>query len=85
MAKTDFGDGPPCPEDGNHGKTYVMGDYLWCPVTQALWGEARYDEDTKTFVVGASVRVGQRKMVQRLAATLPAIFAESDEQLAGEE
>lgn len=32
------GDGPVCPEPGDHGRTYVMASgNLWCPVTQALF------------------------------------------------
>jgi hypothetical protein len=32
------GDGPVCPEPGDHGRTYVMASgNFWCPVTQALF------------------------------------------------
>jgi len=43
MKHPDRGDGPPCPEPGDHGRTYQMfgwdghPGYWWCPVTQELF------------------------------------------------
>lgn len=53
------GDGPPCAEDGEHGKTYVMSSgRLWCPVSNALFDKATYDEDARAFIPGSLVRAG---------------------------
>jgi len=59
MAKTDLGDGPPCPEEGDHGRlvTGVTGR-LWCPVSQSIFAPSKYDEDTRTFVPGPLMRAG---------------------------
>jgi hypothetical protein len=55
--RTDSGDGPYCEETpGTHGRLYVMeSGRLWCPVTAALFGEARWDERKRTFVPGPLV------------------------------
>jgi hypothetical protein len=42
MVQTDRGDGPPCPEPGEHGRTYsIVGmtgtEFWWCPVSQELF------------------------------------------------
>lgn len=58
----DIGDGPVCPEPGNHGKTYVMGTgRLWCAVTQTLFDKAVFDEEKKDWVVGPVVRATGKK------------------------
>lgn len=58
MTRSDLGDGPKCPEDGRHGKLYTMGTHLWCPVTQAIFDEPRYDDEARAFVAGSLLRAG---------------------------
>lgn len=68
MARTDFGNGPPCPEVApyghGHGKLYVLGNRsrLWCPVTQAVFGPAVFDETAREFVAGPMLRPGDVKL-----------------------
>ncbi len=59
----DLGDGPPCPELGEHGRLYTTGlkGTLWCPVTQALFGPAIYDLNARNFKAGPLIRKGQQK------------------------
>lgn len=38
MTRSTVGDGPRCPEEGDHGKTYTTAQgHLWCPVSQTLF------------------------------------------------
>lgn len=38
MTHSTVGDGPRCPEPGDHGKTYTTArGHLWCPVSQTLF------------------------------------------------
>lgn len=52
--KVDLGDGPACPEPGNHGNMYVLGlsKHLWCPVTEAIYRNEKG-------AVGSLLRAGQ--------------------------
>lgn len=34
------GDGPVCPEDGHHGRTYATARGFWCPVSQTIFAAA---------------------------------------------
>lgn len=80
--KHDLGDGPACPEEGGHGKTYsdAKTGRLWCPVSQAIFAPATYDEDGRAFVTGKILRAGYlRPAVKHVFVQAP------DEQLAGDD
>lgn len=35
-----LGDGPECPEPGEHGRTYAVRNGYWCPVSETIFAPA---------------------------------------------
>lgn len=56
--KGDLGDGPQCPESPEHGRLYTVGQNLWCPVSQALYGPSVWSEVDRAFRAGKLIRAG---------------------------
>jgi hypothetical protein len=38
--RSQLGDGPECPEEGEHGRTYAVRAGYWCPVSQSIFAPA---------------------------------------------